>query len=233
MQITLSRSPLPTYLTVDGTPLQSIKYLGVYISSNLTWGQHISNTCKKAKKHLGLLHQKFHQASPQVRSKLYSSVILPRLEYCSSVWDPHQAKYVSMLESVQTFGCRVISKGWNSNYPTQLTHLRMATLQSCRKQQRLIMCYKSKQTDPVFLPPTSSLACKTTGGEHLGKTWHRIGGEHLGKRQHRISYASVRGAIQLGYVRFIVHPLCHFILWNDSYCCRQQGLKAFGSGLKS
>ena len=151
MQITRSRNPLPTYLTVDGTPLHSIKYLGVHVSSDLTWGQHISNTCKKAKKHLGLLHRKFHQASPQVRSKLYSSVILPKLEYCSSVWDPHQAKYVSMLESVQKFGCRVISKEWNSNYPTLLTHLRMLTLWSRRKQQRLIMCYKI-QTNRSSIP---------------------------------------------------------------------------------
>ena len=28
-----------------------------------------------------------------------------------------------MLESVQKFGCRVISKKWNSDYPTLLTHL--------------------------------------------------------------------------------------------------------------
>ena len=126
MPITRSRNPLQTHLTVDGIPLETVystKYLGVNISSDLTWGQHISITYKKAKQHLGLLHRKFHQASPQVRSKLYSSVILPKLEYCSSVWDPHQAKYISMLESVQKFGCRVISKEWNSDYPTLLTHL--------------------------------------------------------------------------------------------------------------
>ena len=112
--ITCSRNPLQTHLTVDGIPLEVVyctKYLGVNISSDLTWGKHISITCKKAKQHLGLLHWKFHQASPQVRSKLYSSVILPKLEYCSSVWDPHQVKYFSMLRvHVQKFGCRVISK---------------------------------------------------------------------------------------------------------------------------
>ena len=43
---------------------------------------------------------------------------------------------------VQKFGCRVISKEWKSDYPTLLTHLQLPTLQSRRKQQRLIMCYK-------------------------------------------------------------------------------------------
>ena len=100
MPITRSRNPLQTHLTVDGIPLEVVhctKYLGVNISSDLTWGQHISITCKEAKQHLGCTHRKFHQASPQVHLKLYSSMILPKLEYCISVWDPHQAKYISML----------------------------------------------------------------------------------------------------------------------------------------
>ena len=50
MPITRSRNPLQTHLTVNGIPLEmvySTKYLGVNISSDLTWGQHISITCKK------------------------------------------------------------------------------------------------------------------------------------------------------------------------------------------
>ena len=92
-------------------------------------------------------------SQPPVRLKLYSSVILPKLEYCSSVWDPHQAKYISMLESVQKFGCRVISKEWNSDYPTLLTRLQLPTLRSRRKQQRLIMCYKIL-TNKSSIPPS-------------------------------------------------------------------------------
>ena len=68
MPITCSRNPLQTHLTVDGIPLETVystKYVGVNISSDLMWGQHISITCKKAKQHLGLLHRKFHQASPR------------------------------------------------------------------------------------------------------------------------------------------------------------------------
>ena len=81
-------------------------------------------------------------ANGEVRSKLYTSVILPKLEYCSSVWDPHQAKYISELESVQKLACRTITKSWSSDYQTLLTSLQWPTLQSRRKQQKPILCHK-------------------------------------------------------------------------------------------
>ena len=115
MPITRSRNLLQTHLTVDGIQLETVystKYLGVNISSDLTWGQHISITCKKKSQ----VTPRF--TSPEVSSSQppgpFKTVLkrdLPKLEYCSSVWDPHQAKYISMLESVQKFGCRVILQG--------------------------------------------------------------------------------------------------------------------------
>ena len=47
--------------------------------------------------------------------KHYSSVILPKLEYCCSVWDPHQRKYVDKLDS---FACRVTTKDWSTDHET-------------------------------------------------------------------------------------------------------------------
>ena len=112
--------------------------------------------------------------------------------------------------------------------------------------------YLSHLCDNSLIPkpsPPPTVACKTTGGEHLvkrlrriggehlGKRLHRIGGERLGKRRHKISNLCQCSWSNITWVcanlGFIVHPLCHLILWNDSYCCRQQGFKVFGSGLKS
>lgn len=101
MTITRSRTLSLINLTVDGTQMETVhstRYIAVTISSDLTQGLHITNTYKKAKQQLGLTYRKFHQASHQVRSKLYSNIVLPKLEYCSSVWDPHQVKYISKLD---------------------------------------------------------------------------------------------------------------------------------------
>jgi len=41
-----------------------LKYLGVTVSSNLSWSANIHNTCAKARKQLGLLYQHFHCSVP-------------------------------------------------------------------------------------------------------------------------------------------------------------------------
>ena len=102
MNITRAKNPPRLSITVDGSPntcVQQTKCLSVTISADLTWSKHIDHTCKSAKCHLGMIHRKFHQSSPQVRKKLYSSVILPKLEYCCPVWDPHQRKYMYPVQA--------------------------------------------------------------------------------------------------------------------------------------
>jgi len=46
--------------------IQSYKYLGVLISSNLSWGNHASNICSRAKKHMGMLyHHLYHDSDSE------------------------------------------------------------------------------------------------------------------------------------------------------------------------
>jgi len=48
--------------------------------------------------HLGLIHRKLHQASPQARHTIYRSTILPKLDYCCAVWDPHHSNDITALD---------------------------------------------------------------------------------------------------------------------------------------
>jgi len=52
------------HVVLDGLPLekvQSYKYLGVQISSNLSWGNDVSNICSRTKKHMGMLYRYFYR----------------------------------------------------------------------------------------------------------------------------------------------------------------------------
>ena len=94
--ITRSRQPMPVHLEVAGhqiLPSPTVKYLGVILSSNLTWSDHINTTCKAAKRQIGLVYRQLHLAPPEVRLKVINSTILPKLEYCSAIWDPHLKGY--------------------------------------------------------------------------------------------------------------------------------------------
>ena len=66
------------------------KYLGLMLSSDLSWSKHIVSICSKAKRLLGLLYRCFyHHASPQVLLEMYLTLVRPHTEYASTVWDPH------------------------------------------------------------------------------------------------------------------------------------------------
>ena len=92
------------------TPCCSVKYLGVLISSNLNWSNHIESVCKKANRHLGFVNRQFKNSPPHIHALLYRTAVLPKLEYCGSVWDPHLASDVTSLEKIQKFAARIVTR---------------------------------------------------------------------------------------------------------------------------
>ena len=69
--------------------VNSNKYLGVTISSDLSWSLHISYICSRAKRQLGLLYRRFYsEADTSILKMLYLTLVRPLLEYAVPVWDP-------------------------------------------------------------------------------------------------------------------------------------------------
>ena len=91
----------------------SFKYLGIIISSNLSWSLHIQSICSKARQIIGVIYHSFYQhASPQTLFTLYRSLVLLHLTYCSSVWDPPKNSFYStLLEKLNSlpYGCVLIT----------------------------------------------------------------------------------------------------------------------------
>ena len=144
LPVTRSHRPLHLNITVNGhtvVPSKSVKYLGVTLSSNLTWNAHIKGVCKAAKRQLGMIHRKFRHAPVHLRHQIYRSTTLAKLEYCCAVWDPHYSTDKQALESVQKFAGRVITGQWRSDYPSLLAKLNWKTLATRRMQQKLKVCY--------------------------------------------------------------------------------------------
>ena len=72
----LSRSLPPPALLLNGSLLQQVlsyKYLGITITSDLSWHPHITTICNKTRKLIGLLYRRFSRnASPPTLLKLYT-----------------------------------------------------------------------------------------------------------------------------------------------------------------
>ena len=101
MLITRKRKPPPLDLKIDDVSIEQVnnfKYLGVVMSSDLSWSTHIASTCARAKKTIGLIYRTFRQAGPKCLLCLYKVLVRPILEYCCGVWDPVYSTEVARIE---------------------------------------------------------------------------------------------------------------------------------------
>ena len=82
------------------------KYLGVLLSDEYKWSEHIDQVAKKANRSLGFVLRNTHGCSRHFKEAAYKSLVRPHLEYCSSVWNPHTQTNITKLERVQRRGAR-------------------------------------------------------------------------------------------------------------------------------
>ena len=141
-----SNSPNFSILYLNGSPLErvySFKYLGIILNSQLSWSPQIDYICSKTRKVLGFIFRNFYfHSSFSALLKLYQSLILPHLSYCSSLWDPYQLKDIKKLEDVQSFALKLCTKQWFSNYQFLLYQLSLPKLSSRRKISKLLLLFK-------------------------------------------------------------------------------------------
>ena len=133
-------------LHLNGDPLESVtsfKYLGVYISSDLSWSEHIKQVCVKARRMIGLLYRNFyrHIQGPRLL-QLYKSLVRPHVEYAAVIWYPHLQSDKLLLEGVQKFALHMVTRGWHLSYPDLLYETGVMSLQSRREVARLCHLYK-------------------------------------------------------------------------------------------
>ena len=83
------------------TELNSCKYLGVTIQSDLKWSQHIHQITVKANCTLSLIKRNLRLASKSLREIAYFTLVRSQLEYASTVWSPWLCKDKLELEKVQ------------------------------------------------------------------------------------------------------------------------------------
>ena len=75
-------------LTLHNQTLEQVtsaKYLGITITDNLDWGQHVSDVTTKATQTLGFLRRNLALAPGETKDMAYKTLVRPKLEYASPV----------------------------------------------------------------------------------------------------------------------------------------------------
>ena len=90
MQLTRKRiKKIHASYTLEGTNLEnveSIKYLGVTITSDLRWNTHVSNVCTKANRTLGFLRRNLHSCPQEVKEAAYKGLVADYGDIGDRLW---------------------------------------------------------------------------------------------------------------------------------------------------
>ena len=141
-----NRHKLQPILLLNGTALEQVthfKYLGIWVSDDLTWNNHIEAICNKAQRHLGFIFRMFSPyCSPENIIHLYRAQGIPVLEYGCIVWDSHLQKNKLLLEKIQLFATCMASKDWSADAKSLNTRFKLPTLSSRRSYFKMLYTYK-------------------------------------------------------------------------------------------
>jgi hypothetical protein len=88
LKITRHRTNIETSYHIESKKLSQVPshpYLGLELTFDLTWIIHISNITGKDNKILNLLRRHLYNCSTEVKSRAFTSLVRPHLEYASSV----------------------------------------------------------------------------------------------------------------------------------------------------
>ena len=77
--------------------VQSAKYLGITITDNMDWGQHVSEISSKATKTLGFLRRNLAFAPRSTKEVAYKTLVRPKLEYAAPIRSPHSKLRLTRL----------------------------------------------------------------------------------------------------------------------------------------
>ena len=124
--------------------VQSAKYLGITISDDLDWGQHISEISSKATKTLGFLRRNLAFAPRHTKEVAYKTLVRPKLEYAAPIWHPYHETQIGQVEKVQRTAARWTCRRWRntSSVGDMLDDLEWPSLETRREQSSLTFFYK-------------------------------------------------------------------------------------------
>ena len=125
--------------------VENIKDLGITMSSNCNFNQHINNVYKQCSCLSGWILRTFisrDSLTEVTLLTLFKCIVLSRLDYGSQLWSPHQIKSINKIEQVQRSFTRFITGMRPLSYDERLKSLHLYKLYSVQPRfERYIIIY--------------------------------------------------------------------------------------------
>ena len=174
LSVTNKLNPIQSAYSLHQQPLErvnSAKYLGVEISSNLNWGKHVEAISARTNQTSAFIYRNLRGCPVSAHTHCYKSLARPLLEYASTVWDPHQTNHINSLEMVQRRAARRIVGDFSpkSSATAIVSSLNLQPLQQRRSLNKAAAMYKIVNRTVDLIPPPGILQPKLKqlrGHEH-------------------------------------------------------------------
>ena len=219
LRITNKRRPILSDYYIHNQKLAiktDAKYLGVTISSDLSWAKHADNIVKKANSTMAFLRRNIRNAPQSAKDKAYKTYVRPTLEYASTTWASKTATLNQKIDMVQRRSARFVMNDYRrtSSATAMLETLNWDTLERRRDQARLTMMFRIVH-QLVDMPAETYL----TPSSHTGRT-----------RGHDTRFQQIQTRFA-GYQNSFFP--CTIVLWNQlpQSAVSQTTLDAFQSHL--
>ena len=124
-------------LDLDGNNIEQVsglKYLGVIIDENLKYNDYMDALICKLNRSIGVVRRASKYVDQITRVTLYNTLVLPHIDYCSTVWgNSIRKKDLDRLQRIQNSAMRIILE---CHYRTHIWDM-LRTLKWLRVEQRL------------------------------------------------------------------------------------------------
>ena len=148
---------LGSYTNSEGANISffnNIRDLGITISQDLSFNEHISIITAKGKQMAGWVLRVFVSRSPFLMKTLLKQLVLPRIEYCCVIWSPHSQDLIQQLESVQRYFTKKICFNDDGAKPDYWERLKLLKIFSSeRRRERYIILYTWKVLHNLYPNP--------------------------------------------------------------------------------
>ena len=116
--------------------------LGVIVDNKLKFGEQCDSVVSKANATLGMIKRNIVSRNHNIITKLYKTLVRPKLEYCIQAWRPYLRKDVDKLERVQRRATKLISECRKFSYEDRLKFTGLTTLEDRRDRGDMIEVFK-------------------------------------------------------------------------------------------
>ncbi len=124
--------------------VSSAKYLGVDLTSDLSWNNNISRITATANRTLGFIKRNITTSNTNIKTVAYQTLVRPQLENSSTVWHPHTKSNTHKLEMVQCRAIRWVVGDYSplSSVTAMQDRLGWRSLEQRRIDARIVMFFK-------------------------------------------------------------------------------------------